>query len=164
MWITCGLLWCFYQLFDSHSDGTHSLQRIHWFSSRSKLIYILDNLRVSKYVANFHFWVNYSFKWKQIYMNMQCHINELLKNNLNNNNNEKTLQKQCFWWEWVRKWELCYINKQKKSCVFHPFIKMFSTRIKSDKYTYKTKPYNLNIICSIYCVLHNVYSMKLIFT
>ncbi len=25
----CGLLWCFYQLFDSHSDGTHSLQSIH---------------------------------------------------------------------------------------------------------------------------------------
>ncbi len=27
----CGLLWCFYQLFSiSHSDGTHSLQSIHW--------------------------------------------------------------------------------------------------------------------------------------
>ncbi len=29
--ITYGLLWCFYQLF--HSDGTHSLQRIHWGAS-----------------------------------------------------------------------------------------------------------------------------------
>ncbi len=28
MW--CGLLWCFYHCLDSHSDGTHSLQRIHW--------------------------------------------------------------------------------------------------------------------------------------
>ncbi len=29
----CGLWWCFYQLMDSHSDGTHSLQRIHcWVS------------------------------------------------------------------------------------------------------------------------------------
>ncbi len=27
------LLWCFYQLFGSHSDGTHSLQRIHWWVS-----------------------------------------------------------------------------------------------------------------------------------
>ncbi len=24
---------------------------------------ILDGLRVSKFSANFHFWVNYSFKW-----------------------------------------------------------------------------------------------------
>ncbi len=31
VWITCGLLWCFYQL-DSHSDGTHSLQRIQWWA------------------------------------------------------------------------------------------------------------------------------------
>ncbi len=32
----CGLLvllWCFYQLLDSHSDGTHSLQRIHCWAS-----------------------------------------------------------------------------------------------------------------------------------
>ncbi len=28
-WITCGLLGCFIRCLDSHSDGTHSLQRIH---------------------------------------------------------------------------------------------------------------------------------------
>ncbi len=70
--VTCGLLWCFYQLLDSHSDGTHSLQRIHWWAShvmlhfskswwRNKLIYILDGLRMSIYSVNFHFWVNFSF-------------------------------------------------------------------------------------------------------
>ncbi len=32
------------------------------FRWRNKLIYILDGLRVSKYSANFHFLVNYSFK------------------------------------------------------------------------------------------------------
>ncbi len=69
----CGLLVDFCAVFisclDSHSDGTHSLQRIHWWTSdvmlhfpwRNKLIYILDSLRVSKFSANFHFWVNYSF-------------------------------------------------------------------------------------------------------
>ncbi len=54
-WFTCALLWCL----GSHSDGTHSLQRIHWWASdamlnfsksvqmKKKLIYILDGLRVS---------------------------------------------------------------------------------------------------------------------
>ncbi len=28
---TCGLLWCFISCLASHSDGTHSLQRIHWW-------------------------------------------------------------------------------------------------------------------------------------
>ncbi len=31
MWITCGLFWCFIICLDSHSDGTHSLQRIYWW-------------------------------------------------------------------------------------------------------------------------------------
>ncbi len=54
VWITCGLLWCFFiSCLDSHSDGTHSLQ-IWW---RNKLIYILDGLRVSKCSANLYFWV-----------------------------------------------------------------------------------------------------------
>ncbi len=30
---TCGLLWCFISCLDSHSDGTHSLLRIHWWAS-----------------------------------------------------------------------------------------------------------------------------------
>ncbi len=80
--LTDGLEWCgslvdycdvFISCLDSHSDGTHSLQRIHcWdtdamlhspnlFPWRNKLIYILDRLRVCQYSANFHFWVNYSF-------------------------------------------------------------------------------------------------------
>ncbi len=33
VWITCGLLWFFISCLDSHSDGTHSLQRIHWQAS-----------------------------------------------------------------------------------------------------------------------------------
>ncbi len=33
---SCGLLWCFSSL-DSHSDGTHSLQMIHWWASDVKL-------------------------------------------------------------------------------------------------------------------------------
>ncbi len=62
----CGSLvdYCdvFISCLDSHSDGTHSLQRIHWWASdgmlyispnlfpwRNKLIYILDGLRVSKF-------------------------------------------------------------------------------------------------------------------
>ncbi len=60
---------------DSHSDGTHSLQGIHWWASdvyatflqiwwRNKLIYILNSLRVRTFSANFlfYFGVNYSFK------------------------------------------------------------------------------------------------------
>ncbi len=49
----------------THSDGTHSLQRIHWWASdvmlnlsksvlMKKLIYILDGLRVSKCSAKLH--------------------------------------------------------------------------------------------------------------
>ncbi len=67
VWITCGLLWCFISCLDSHSDGTHSLQRIHWwavmecyislnlFPWRNKLIYILDSLRVSSFQQIFIF-------------------------------------------------------------------------------------------------------------
>ncbi len=54
MWITCGVLW--YIFFNSHSDGTHSLQRILWwtrdviypslFCLRNKHIHILNALRV----------------------------------------------------------------------------------------------------------------------
>ncbi len=53
---------------DSHSDGTHSLQSIHWWASdlnatflqtwwRNKLIFILDSIRVHTFSANVHFWV-----------------------------------------------------------------------------------------------------------
>ncbi len=60
----------FISCLDSHSDGTHSLQRIHWWTSdgmissnlfwwRNKIT--LNGLRESKLSANVHFWVNYSF-------------------------------------------------------------------------------------------------------
>ncbi len=72
VWITCGLLWCFYQLF-GFSFWRHpftaedpwvnkwcntTFLKIWW---RNKLIYILDDLRVRTFSANFHFWVNYSY-------------------------------------------------------------------------------------------------------
>ncbi len=84
---SCGLLvdYCdvFISCLDSHSDGTHSLQMIHWWAImlhfsksvhienckclqiwwRNKLIGILGRLRVNTFSANFHFWVNYSFKY-----------------------------------------------------------------------------------------------------
>ncbi len=54
----------FISCFDSYSDGTHSLQRIHWWASDVKLnfsksvlmkkqtqIYILDGLRVNHFSA-----------------------------------------------------------------------------------------------------------------
>ncbi len=59
----------FISCLDSHSDGTHSLQRIHWwvgevmlnFSKtalmKNKLIDILDDLTVSTFVL----FINYSF-------------------------------------------------------------------------------------------------------
>ncbi len=57
VWITCGLSWCFISCLDSHSDGTHSLQRIQWWENdvmilfsdifwwRNKLIYIFGDLK-----------------------------------------------------------------------------------------------------------------------
>ncbi len=76
--LTDGLEWCgllvdcdvFISCLDSHSDGTHSLQSIHWwenpamlnfsksFPTKKQLIYILDGLRVSKFSTNFHFHFN----------------------------------------------------------------------------------------------------------
>ncbi len=74
VWITCGFCDVFISCLDSHSDGTHSLQRIHWWASdvmlhfsksvqmkKKNLIYILDSSRMSTLPTNFHFWVNYSF-------------------------------------------------------------------------------------------------------
>ncbi len=76
VWITCGLLWCFYQLFGlsfwRHPfTAEHPLLR-HWCRDtflqiwwRNKLIYISDDLRVRTFSACFHFWVNYSFNFQQ---------------------------------------------------------------------------------------------------
>ncbi len=66
VWITCGLLWCFYQLFGL-SFWRHPFTAEHpllskWCNDtflqiwwRNKLIYILDGLMVSTFTANVHF-------------------------------------------------------------------------------------------------------------
>ncbi len=69
MWITDQL---FLSAVWTHSDGTHSLQRVHWCASaamlnfsksfKKKHPYILDGLKVSTLSANTIFWMNYSFK------------------------------------------------------------------------------------------------------
>ncbi len=67
VWITCGLLWCFYQLFGlsfwRHPfTAEHPLLR-QWCSDtflqiwwRNKLIYILNGLRVRTFSVNIYFW------------------------------------------------------------------------------------------------------------
>ncbi len=71
MWISCGLLWCFYQLFGlsfwRHPFTAEDPLVSKWCNvkflqicSDGELIYILDILRVSKLLANFRFWVNSS--------------------------------------------------------------------------------------------------------
>ncbi len=65
------ILWCFYQLFGLSSDGTHSLHKIHWWASHNATFLrlssdeelIFDGLRVSTFLAKFHFWVNYFFNF-----------------------------------------------------------------------------------------------------
>ncbi len=47
----CGLIVMFLSTVWAHSDGTHSLQRIHWWTS---------NVNVVSFCSNF--WVKYSFK------------------------------------------------------------------------------------------------------
>ncbi len=69
----CGLLvdYCdvFISCLDSHSDGTHSLQRIHCWDTDGILHFSKSDeetnsfiSQLSTFAANFHFWVNYSFK------------------------------------------------------------------------------------------------------
>ncbi len=74
VWITCGLLWWFYQLFglsfwrhpftaeDPLVSKWYNAKFLQIWKKKKKLIYILDVLMVSKYLSHFHFWVNYSFK------------------------------------------------------------------------------------------------------
>ncbi len=74
MWITCGLLWCFYQLFGlsfwRHPFTAEDPLVSKWCNStflqiwwRNKLIYISDDLKGITFSANF--WVNYSFEARQ---------------------------------------------------------------------------------------------------
>ncbi len=76
VWITCGLLWCFYQLFGlsfwRHPfTAEHPLVR-YWCSDtflqiwwKKKLVYIFDALRVSTFSANLYFLVTNSFNLKE---------------------------------------------------------------------------------------------------
>ncbi len=49
VWITCVLFWCFFSCLDSHSDGTHSLQRIHWLAnSPEKMLWNYHDLCTGK--------------------------------------------------------------------------------------------------------------------
>ncbi len=74
MWITCGLLLCFISCLNFHSDGTHSLQRIYWWSS-DVMLHFSKSVPIKKqtllhfgwhegeYIfSNFYFCVNYSLK------------------------------------------------------------------------------------------------------
>ncbi len=74
----------FISCLDSHSDGTHSLLN-KWCNPTflqiwcgNKLILILDCLRGSTFSANFHFWMNYSFKHKALEIWTQQNTDNLL--------------------------------------------------------------------------------------
>ncbi len=59
---------------DSHSDGTHSLQSIHWWTSdvmlhAHLLIYVLDGLRVSEYCFNSTEIIQLIFKYVHLAIN-----------------------------------------------------------------------------------------------
>ncbi len=58
VWITCGLMWCFIRCLDSHSDGTHSLQRIHWWTSDVMLRFSKSD-KETKSSASWMAWVNF---------------------------------------------------------------------------------------------------------
>ncbi len=73
VWITCGLLWWFYQLFGlsfwRHPFTSEDPLVSKWCKATfiqsvlmKKTYFILDGLSVSKFSAVVHFWVNYSFK------------------------------------------------------------------------------------------------------
>ncbi len=91
VWITCGLLWCFYQLFGLiltapiHCRGSIGEQEMWCYISpnlfwwRNKLIYISNGLRMTKYSANFHFLVNYFYKVRWIWMTVSGFIAHQLK-------------------------------------------------------------------------------------
>ncbi len=55
-----------------HCRGSIGEQVMQWYISpnlfwwRYKIIYILDGLKVSRFSANDHFWLNYSFNWLQL--------------------------------------------------------------------------------------------------
>ncbi len=73
VWITCGLLWCFYQLFGlsfwRHPFTAGDSLVSEWCNAkfirfwwRNKVIYILYGLRVTTYDINFTLTLNYIFE------------------------------------------------------------------------------------------------------
>ncbi len=91
VWITCVLLWCFYQLFGllfwRHPFTAEDPLVSKWCNAKflqicfdeEKLIHILDGLRVSIFLAKLNFLVNYSFKlqWKKTHHNVGVPVHEL---------------------------------------------------------------------------------------
>ncbi len=98
--ITCGLLCCFYQMLGLSTDGTHSLQRIHWWASDVILNFPKSLLmRKQTYLhpgwpedeVGFIFWVNHSLKLS-------------------------TLIPKCVWKQWINQWSHNTVM-QKKYCI-----------------------------------------------
>ncbi len=73
----------FISCLNSHSDGTHSLQKIHWWAS-DVMVYFSKSVPMKKqshlhlkctFLANIHFCVYYSFKWKhEFYLELLCNM------------------------------------------------------------------------------------------
>ncbi len=66
----CGLLWFFISCLDSYCDGTHSLQRIHWWASdimlnvsKSVMMKRQTHLHLGWPKCDFQFWLNHSFNF-----------------------------------------------------------------------------------------------------
>ncbi len=82
VWITCDV---FISCLGSHSDGTHSLQRIHWWAS-DVILHFSKSVLMNKLIyiwmtwgwIHFHFCMNYSFSncagkyYKVTIMWIQC--------------------------------------------------------------------------------------------
>ncbi len=83
LWIICDI---FISCLDSHSDGTHSLQSIHWWASDAMLHFSKSvpmkkqtHLHLEwpeiKFSAYLHFWVNYSFNLLSAPNKLLCYLN-----------------------------------------------------------------------------------------
>ncbi len=65
VWITCGLLWCFYQLFGL-SFWRHPFTAEHPLLRQWCNDTFFQIQWIRTFSANFNFWMNYSFNWKII--------------------------------------------------------------------------------------------------
>ncbi len=80
VWITCGWLWCFYQLFGLSFWRHPFTAEDHCMSKRWNATFLqICSIKKQAYLhiwsegdfsANFHFWVNYSFKWHLVLHNI----------------------------------------------------------------------------------------------